>query len=313
VSGRAGFRVFVTRRLPERVRAKLDELFELDLHDSDWPPPRAELLERVAGAAGLVTTLGDRVDEELLDAAGDTLRVVANYAVGFDNIDLDAASRRGLVVSITPDVLTHTTAEHTLALTLALVRRVAEGDRFLRRREAWSWAPTFMLGSGLQGRTFGCVGYGRIGREAGRLSETVGMRVVHTRRTGGMPLPDLLAESDVVSIHCPLTAETHHLIDADALAQMRPHAVLVNTARGPIVDERALVGALQEGRIAGAALDVFEYEPEVADELLDLENVVLTPHLGSATVATREAMGRICIDALRAVLIERRRPATAVA
>ncbi len=217
-----------------------------------------------------------------------------------------------MVVSNTPDVLTEATAELTVALILALLRRVAEGDRLIRRGERWIWAPNLMLGRGLASLALGLVGYGRIGRAVGRLAEAHGMRVVHTSRSGGLPLDELLATADVVSLHLPLSEETRHLIDEAALARMKPTAVLVNTSRGPIVDEEALVAALTEGTIAGAALDVFEHEPEVHAGLLGLENVVLVPHLGSATHETREAMGMLCVEALRAVLLEDRVPANAV-
>ena len=305
-------RVFATRRFPERVRAELERSFELEVHDSEWPPEREELLRRSAGRDGLMTMLTDRIDDGLLDAAGPQLRVVANYAVGFDNVDLDACTRRGVLVSNTPDVLTEATAELTLALILALLRRIAEGDRHIRRRDPWIWGPNLMLGTGLPGKTLGLVGRGRIGSAVAHLAEAHGMTVVHTSRSGGLPLGELLESADVVSIHCPLNSETHHLIDARRLAQMRPSAVLVNTSRGPIVDEAALAVALAEGQIAGAALDVYEREPEVTEALLSLENAVLVPHLGSATLETREAMGMLCVEALRAVLLESRVPANAL-
>jgi len=305
-------RVFATRRFPGRVRDELEASFRLDVNDSEWPPSRQELLRRSAGCDGLMTMLTDRIDDELLDAAGPQLRIVANFAVGFDNVDVPACTRRGVIVSNTPDVLTEATAELTIALLLALVRRVAEGDRLVRRREEWIWAPNMMLGSGLAGRTLGLVGYGRIGHAVARLAEAHRMDVIHTSRTGGLPLDELLERADVVSLHVPLSAATHHLIDDDALERMKPTAVLVNTSRGPIVDEAALARALAEGRIAGAALDVFEREPEVTGELLGLENVVLTPHLGSATLETREAMGMLCVQALRAVLLEHRPPPNAL-
>ncbi len=304
--------MFATRRFPARVRAELERSFELDVHDSEWPPSREELLARAAGCDGLMTMLTDRIDDELLDAAGPQLRVAANFAVGFDNVDVPACTRRGVLVSNTPDVLTHTTAELTMTLLLTLVRRVAEGDRLVRRREDWIWAPNMMLGTGLTGKTLGLVGHGRIGQEVERLARAFGMEVVHSTRTGGLPLAELLATADVVSLHLPLSAETHHLIDERALAQMKPTAVLVNTSRGPIVDEAALARAVAERRIAGAALDVFEREPEVTGELLALENVVLAPHLGSATLETREAMGMLCVGALRAVLLENRPPSNAL-
>ena len=304
--------VYASRRFPDRVRAELERSFDVSLHDSEWPPSREELLTGVAGKDGLMAMLSDRIDDELLAAAGPQLRIVANYAVGVNNVDLEACRRRGVVVSNTPDVLTDATAELTIALLLALVRRVAEGDRLVRRGEAWIWAPNLMLGRGLQGLTLGLVGYGRIGTAVERLAVAHGMEVVHSSRSGGLPLEELLATADVVSLHLPLTDESHHLIDARRLELMKPTAVLVNASRGPIVDEAALVEALGAGRIAGAALDVFEHEPEVHPGLLGLENVVLVPHLGSATLETREAMGMLCVEALRAVLLEDRIPANAV-
>ena len=288
-------RVHVVARVPEPVEAALERSFEL--------VPEPEDVD------GLVPIPGVRVDGALLDRCGPRLRIVANYAVGLDNVDLEAARARGLVVSNTPDVLTRATAELTLALLLALVRRIVEGDRLLRRREPWRLEPTFMLGRGLDGRTLGVVGAGRIGSEVARLAEAFGMRPVLVR--SGDPLEDALA-CDVVTLHCPLTPGTRHLIDAAALARMRPEAVLVNTSRGPVVDEAALVDALRERRLAGAALDVFEDEPRVHPGLLELPNVVLAPHLGSATHEAREAMGMLCVDALRAVLLEGRVPPNAV-
>jgi glyoxylate reductase len=210
------------------------------------------------------------------------------------------------VVTNTPDVLTLATAELTITLTLSLLRRVVEGDRLIRRGRPWRFALDFMLGAGRDGKTFGGIGPGRIGREAARLAEAFGATAAFARHPP--EIDALLADADVVSLHCPLTAETRGLIDADALARMKPTAVLVNTARGPIVDERALVDALRSGTIAGAALDVYDHEPNVPADLLDLENVVLSPHLGSATRDTREAMGMLAVDALRAVLLERRLP-----
>ncbi len=287
--------VHVLAEVPERVLAALERDFEL------VPGP--------VGAAGLVSIPGIPVDVALLKAAGPELRIVANYAVGLDNVDLEAARERGIVVTNTPDVLTRATAEHALALLLALVRRVAEGDRLIRARKPWRLGPTFMLGHGLKGRTLGVVGAGRIGRELGRLAEALGMRVVLAGR--GDSLDEVLA-ADVVSLHCPLTPETRHLIREETLARMRSDAVLVNTSRGPVVDEDALVRALRAGSIAGAALDVFEDEPDVHPGLLELDNVVLTPHLGSATAEAREAMGMLCVEALRAVLLEGRTPPNAV-
>jgi glyoxylate reductase len=263
--------------------------------------------------------LSDQVDDELLVAAGDGLQVVANYAVGYDNVDVDAATRRGVLVANTPGVLTEATAELAIALMLSLSRLVCEGDRFLRSRESWNWAPTFMVGSTLRARTLGIVGLGRIGSEVGRLGRELGMRVVYTGPGGPrpspyewLPLPELLGCSRVVSLHCPLLPETRHLIGREEIRAMRQDAFLVNTARGPIVDEDALVEGLGAGEIAGAALDVFEHEPGVHEGLLGLDNVVLTPHLGSATRETRTAMGMLCVSALENVLLEGRVPENVV-
>ena len=293
--------IFLTKPLPDPVFARLEASFAVSAE--------------VAGSAGLVTIPADVVGVELFDAAGPDLRVVANFGVGFDSVDVEEATRRGIVVSNTPDVLTEATAELTIALLLALLRRVAEGDRLVRRQEEWALAPTFMLGEGLAGKTLGIVGLGRIGREVARLADAFGMRVVHTRGSGSyeeLPLDRLLGEADVVSLHVPLTPDTRHLIGARELALMRPSAVLVNVSRGSVVDEEALVEALTAGLIAGAALDVYEREPEVSQALLGLENVVLSPHLGSSTHAAREAMGMLCADALEAVLLRNELPANAV-
>jgi len=288
--------VHVTAAVPVEVERALVDAFEL----SDTPE----------GADGIVTMLTTCVDGAFLDRAGPQLRVVANYAVGVNNVDLDAAALRGVLVANTPDVLTRATAELAVGLMLALLRRIAEGDRFVRRRAPWEFSLEFMLGSGLDGKRLLVVGAGRIGRETARLAEAFG---AEPRLAGrGDDLHALLGDADVVSLHVPLTDGTRHLIDAPALAAMPPTAVLVNTARGPIVDERALVAALEAGTIAGAALDVYEREPEVEEGLLALENVVLTPHLGSATRDARVAMGMLCVEALRAVLLEGRRPANAV-
>jgi lactate dehydrogenase-like 2-hydroxyacid dehydrogenase len=262
------------------------------------------------GVDGIVAMLTTRVDGAYLDRAGPQLRVVANYAVGVNNVDLAAAAERNVVVANTPDVLTRSTAELAVGLMLALLRRIAEGDRFVRGRKEWLFSLEFMLGSSLQGKQLLVVGPGRIGRETAMLAEALGARPTFAGRDDD--LLALLAGADIVSLHVPLAPETRHLVDADALRAMSRSAVLVNTARGPIVDEQALVDALRAGEIAGAALDVFEREPEVEEGLLALENVVLTPHLGSATRDTRVAMGMLCVDALRAVLLEGRRPANAV-
>jgi len=312
--------VYLSRLVPGPVVAELERLFALTAFDREQPPTRTELLSGVAGKDGICVMLSDRVDDELLDAAGPQLRIVANFAVGYDNVDLGACTRRGVLVSNTPGVLTEATAELTIALLLDVVRRVSEGDRMIRRGKGWIWSPTFMLGTGLRGKLLGVVGLGRIGSEVARLAEAFGMRVAYTGRSGpkaGVPYPfltfeELVRTADVVSLHCPLSPETRHLIGPGELRAMRPDAFLVNTTRGPVVDEAALVEALAAGEIAGAALDVFEREPEVHPGLLALENAVLAPHVGSATHETREAMGMLCVSALRAVLVEDRCPENAV-
>jgi glyoxylate reductase len=264
--------------------------------------------------------LSDAVDDELLDAAGPQLRVVANYAVGYDNVDVDACTRHGVIVTNTPDVLTAATAELALTLMLDAVRRVTEGDRGLRSRRPWIWSPTYMLGATLRGRLLGIVGLGRIGREVARLAEALGMRIAYTNASGPVPdveyefasFADLVERADVISLHCPLNSQTRHLVDRDVLRAMKRSAYLVNTSRGAVVDESALADALEAGELAGAGLDVFEREPLVEERLLDLENVVLAPHLGSATLETREAMGMLCVSALDAVLLEGRVPENAL-
>ena len=269
-----------------------------------------ELIASPDRADGVVVTPAVTVDAAYLDAVGPQLRIVANYAVGIDNVDLEAARTRGIVVSNTPGVLTNATAEHAIGLMLALLRRIAEGDRSLRRRDHWEWGPDFMVGESLEGKQVLVVGPGRIGRRVAVLAEAHG---AHVRFAGrGDDLRAALEAADVVSLHCPLTPETRHLVDADALASMKPTAVLVNTARGQVVDEAALVVALRDGSIAGAALDVFEHEPAVSEELLAMENVVLTPHIASATRDARLAMGMLVVSALRSVLLEGRTPENAV-
>jgi glyoxylate reductase len=261
------------------------------------------------------------VDDEFLDAAGPQLVIVANYAVGFDNIDVAACTRRGVLASNTPDVLTETTADTAWALIMAAARRVPEGDRFLRTRTPWIWGPMMMLGQDLHGKTLGVIGFGRIGQAVARRGTGFGMRIVYhdvrrlpeevERETAAQyrDLDDLLHEADVISVHVNLTPDTHHLIDAARLRAMKSTAVIVNTSRGPVIDEAALADALEAGEIFAAGLDVFEHEPEVQPKLLELDNAVVIPHLGSATVETRIAMGMLAAENLIAAL-EGRRPPT---
>jgi glyoxylate reductase len=299
-------RIVVTRGLPEpAIRALRDSGADVWVSPHDRALSAGELRAAVAGAGAVVAMLHDRIDDELLDAAGEQLRVVANVAVGYDNVDVDAARRHGVTITNTPGVLTDATADLTIALLLAVTRRLGEGERRIRSGEPWAWSIDFMLGRGLRGKTLGIVGYGEIGQATAERARTFGLEVIYTRRSpdpASVELPELLARSHFVSLHCPLTPETRHLIDSDALARMRDDAYLVNTARGPVVDEAALATALRDGEIAGAALDVFEREPEVHPDLVGLENVVLIPHLGSATVETRTAMAELAAANAVAVL-----------
>ena len=307
-------RIVVTRRIPEPAVELLQAAGDVWVSPHDRPLEAAELHEAVAGADGVVTLLHDRVDDAFLDAAGPGLRIVANAAVGYDNIDVPACARWGVAVTNTPGVLTEATADLAFALILMATRRLGEGERLIRAQTPWSWSMFFMLGTGIQGKTLGIVGLGKIGQATARRARAFGMEIAYAvrRRASAeveaelearfVPLEELLAIADVVSLHCPLSAETHHLIDAAALGRMKPSAFLVNTTRGPVVDEGALAAALGAGAISGAGLDVFEREPEVHPDVLGLENVVLVPHLGSATVETRTAMGVLAARNVVAVL-----------
>ena len=279
----------------------LEAACDVDRFDGAGTIPHEELLARVVGKQGLIGLLTDRIDRGVIEAGRD-LKVIANIAVGFNNIDLAAARERGIVVTNTPDVLTESSADFTWALILGITRRLSEGERLLRRGEWKGWALDFMLGTDLRGKQLGIIGFGRIGRAVAARADAFGMRVVHNSRNGGMPLDRLLSTSDVVSLHVPLTPETTHLIDQPALARMKRSAYLINTSRGPVVDEEALAWALRERLISGAALDVYEREPTVHPDLLKLENVLLAPHLASATVETRTAMADLAVRNTLAVL-----------
>ncbi len=269
--------------------------------------PRAELCTRVKSKQGLLSVITDRIDAEVLDAGPD-LRIVANIAVGYDNVDVTEARLRGIVATNTPDVLTGAVAEFTWGLILAITRRISEGDRLVRRNDWDGWALDFMLGTELAGKQLGLVGAGRIGRAVAACAPAFGMSVVFAGRSDTAPAPGcvsldrLLHTSDVVSLHVPLSDETHHLIGQRQLARMKRSAYLINTARGPVVDEAALAWALKENLISGAALDVYEAEPAVQRDLLALENVVVAPHLGSATRETRTSMIELAARNVLAVL-----------
>ena len=292
--------VLLTRRIPSAAFAHLEAACEVDLHDGAAPLAPDELKRRVAGKRALICLLTDRIDGAVVDAGLPDLQIVANVAVGYDNIDVPAVKSRGVLVTNTPDVLTEATAELTWGLILTLARRIAEGDRLIRRGGWRGWALDFMLGMELRGKQLGIIGRGRIGRAVASKAAAFGMTAVFAKHD--MSLDELLVSSDVVSIHTPATPETRHLIDRRTLARMKRSALLVNTARGSIVDEEALVWALQERLIAGAALDVFDKEPSVHPGLLPLENVVLAPHLGSATRETRTAMADLAVQNVLAVL-----------
>ena len=306
-------RVFVTTTLPDPGAAPLAAAgLEVVQRDALGPPTRAELLAGVADADALLCMLTERVDAELLDAAP-RLRVVANYAVGYDNVDVDAATARGVVVTTTPDVLTEATADLTWTLILAVARRVLEGDALVRSGGWTTFGPTMLLGAPVAGRTIGIVGMGAIGTAVARRANGFGMTVLCTSRhphpgaeaevgAERVGLDELLTRSDIVTLHAPLTDESRHLIDAAALARMKPTAILVNAGRGPLVDESALVAALAGGTIAAAGLDVYEREPTLTPGLAELSNVVLLPHIGSATTEARGAMVRLCCDNIIAVL-----------
>jgi glyoxylate reductase len=301
-------RCFVTRELPGPALGRLRDRHQVDVWPERLPPPYDELRRRTADAEGLLSLLTDRVDAELIQGSP-KLRAIANYAVGFDNVDLEAAAARGIAVGNTPDVLTDATADLAFALLLAAARRLPEATASVMEGDWLTWEPGRHLGYDVHGATLGIIGLGRIGRAVARRAEGFDMTVLHTGADGGISLEELLERSDFVSIHCPLTAETHHLIDAAALQRMRPTAILINTARGPIVDQAALVDALHEGTIAGAALDVTDPEPVPAgDPLLAAPNVIVAPHIGSATHSARERMAERAVENLLAALDDQPMP-----
>jgi glyoxylate reductase len=313
-------KVLVTRPIMADPTARLRERCDVTIDENDFGIPREELLHKVTGYDALVTMLTEKVDAELLAAAGPQLKIVANHAVGFDNVNLADCTAAGVLASNTPDVLTETTADTAFALLMAAARRVGEGERLLRARTPWIWGPLMMLGQDVHHKTMGIVGFGRIGQAVARRAKGFGMDVVYAdafqlppeveAETGArrLDLEDLLEQADFVSIHTNLTPETRHLFGAEQFKRMKDTAVLVNTSRGPVVDEAALADALESGEIFAAGLDVFENEPAVHEKLLGLENAVVIPHLGSATVDTRDAMGHLAVDNVFAALDGRRPP-----
>ena len=293
--------VLVTRRIPSSVLARLEAVFEVDLHNRG-DLPYQDLIARVQGKHGLLSVVTDALDRAVLEAGRD-LKIVSTIAVGYNNIDIAAARERGIIVTNTPDVLNESTADLTWSLILGIMRRIVEGDRLVRRGDWKGFALDFMLGSDLRGKQLGIVGLGRIGQAVAARAPAFGMRVAYTSRSPKpsvagefMPLDRLLSTSDVVSLHCPLTPETKHLINQTTLARMKRSAYLISAARGPIVDEAALVWALENRLIAGAALDVYEKEPEIHKGLLAFENVLLSPHLGSSAIETRTTMIQLAAE-----------------
>ena len=305
--------IYLSRLLTDRAMRHLESLGRPYRAGSEEPPTRQQLKTGLSGASAAVITLTEKVDADVLAAAGPELKIIANVAVGYDNIDLAAAAAAGVTVTNTPGVLDRASADHTFALILAATRRITEGDRLIRSGQPWIWGPRMLVGLDLSaGATLGIIGYGRIGRAVARRALAFDMRVLATSRSAisgtvvdgvtFVDLPTLLADSDVVSVHTPLTKDTRHLIDATTLRAMKPTAYLINTARGGVVDENALVAALRDGRLRGAALDVYEGEPHVNPQLLDAPGLVLTPHTASAGEATRDAMGMLALDNVAAVL-----------
>jgi glyoxylate reductase len=305
--------ILVTARLPAEVLTLLQQEHQVEHYDLDPPMEREMLLRRLADQEGLLCTITDRLDAELLDHAR-ALKVIANYGVGFEHIDVAAATHRGILVTNTPGVLTESTADLAFALILATARRVVEGDRRVREGKFTYWAPLVFLGQDVSSRTLGLIGAGRIGQAVARRAAGFDMRLLYTSRTplppaveqelraSFVPLDTLLREADFVTLHVPLTSQTRHLIGSRELALMKPTAYLINTSRGPVVDEAALVAALRQGQIRGAGLDVYEQEPQLCPGLTELDNVVLLPHVGSATVATRTRMARMAAENLLAGL-----------
>jgi glyoxylate reductase len=306
-------KVLVTARMPEEVLSLLGRDHQVESYEADPPLDRQRLLRSIADKEGLLCTITDWVDAEVLDSAP-ALKVIANYGVGFEHIDLDAATRRGIPVTNTPGVLTETTADLAFALILATARRIVAGDQRVRQGKFQYWAPLLFLGQEVNGKTLGIIGMGRIGQAVARRARGFGMKILYHSRTrlappaeqelgaAWQPLETLLREADFVTLHVPLTPHTRHLIGGRELELMKNSAFLINTARGPVVDEVALVAVLRQGRISGAGLDVYEKEPELCPGLAELDNVVLLPHLGSATVETRTRMALMAAENLLAGL-----------
>lgn len=312
-------KVFLTRRLPPAVMDRLNKETDLASNQADRVLIKSEIITGLEGREGLLCTINDRIDSEIFDACPE-LKVVANFGVGFNNIDVAAATARKIPVTNTPDVLTDATADMTIALLLAVARRLGEGERLVRAGDWTGWEPMQLLGADVSGATLGIVGFGRIGRAVARRAQAFDMHVRYWNRTrltkanekaldvAYSSVEDLLQQSDFISLHIAYNPSTHHLIGPAQLALLKRSAFIINTSRGAVMDEKALVGALRDRRIAGAGLDVYENEPALSPGLADLENVVLAPHLGSATIGTRTKMGMIAVDNLLAACAGARPP-----
>lgn len=306
--------VFVSRRLTQAGIDRLEQIAAIDLWEEQLPPTRDMLLDRVRGVEGIVCLLTERIDAGVMDAAGGQLKVISQFAVGYDNIDIAAATKRGIAVGNTPGVLTETTADLAFALLMTAARRIVEGQQYVQDGNWQTWEPALLLGQDIHGATLGIIGFGRIGQATARRGLGFGMRVLYSNRSRKpeveaelnaeyVDLDSLLAESDFISLHTPLTPETHHLINAEALNKMKPTALLINTARGGVIDSRALYQALRDGEIGYAALDVTDPEPiHTSDPLLSLPNCLVIPHLGSGSLKTRNRMAMMVADNLEAGL-----------
>ena len=310
--------IFITRRLPDIAIKMLEEEHDLQIYDGDAPPSKEEIIAGVKEKDALICLLTDPIDKEVIDASP-SLKIIANYAVGYDNIDVEYATKKGIVVTNTPGVLTETVADLTWALMLSIARRICEGDEFMRQGKFKGWAPLLMLGGDIYGKTLGIIGAGRIGKAVAARAIGFDMHVIYYSRhrneemekecnASYVSFDELLRQADFISLHVPLTKETYHMIGWEELNRMKPTAYLINTARGKCVDEEALYKALKQGIIAGAALDVFEHEPSVHDGLKKLKNVVITPHIGSASLETRTKMAEMVAKNVLAVLNGKKAP-----
>lgn len=314
-------KVIVTRKLPDSVETRMAELFDVRLNLDDTPFTREEMIAAMQEAEVLVPTVTDTIDADVIEAAGDQLKMIANFGAGVDHIDLDAAKEKSILVTNTPGVLTEDTADLAMALLLSVPRRIFEGEKILRGGSWTGWTPTFLMGHRIQGKRLGIIGMGRIGQAIARRAKAFNM-AVHYHNRSRLPealeseleatywddLDQMLSRMDFISVNCPLTEDTHHLLDRERMKKMQPHAIIINTARGEVVDEEALASLIEVGRIAGAGLDVFEEEPSINPKLLELDNVVLLPHMGSATIEARQAMGEKVLINIRAFTDGHRAP-----